>query len=117
MRFKMPLLSLFACLLLAGCAQHGEFRPVGPLSSGSYLIVYGTETCPGCQKFKRDLDQRGVRYTFKDINDAGTQAELIPRMEKAGLDTDRYPIPVVDVNGELAVFPSVSDTLERYSPS
>lgn len=31
------------------------------------MIVFGFETCPYCQKLKRYLDSRGVKYEYRDI--------------------------------------------------
>jgi len=102
------------CLGMMGCAAHGQFRPAGPVSGTPYLTVYGTETCSGCKGFRRALDKKDIPYTFKNIRDEAMRYEMYSRMEVAGLNTRNYLIPVVDVNGELAAFPSVDDTLERY---
>ncbi len=117
MKFKQAVPFLLACLLAAGCAPHGQYRFVGLQVDTPYLIVYGKENCSGCQRFKQDLDRQRVRYVFKDIDDARVWAELSSRMEKADLASNSFPIPVVEVNGELAVYPSMSDTLDRYRRS
>ncbi|HOW58747.1 MAG TPA: glutaredoxin domain-containing protein [Candidatus Omnitrophota bacterium] len=117
MIFKQPLLFMLTGLMLTGCVAHGKFRPAEPVSGNAYVTLYGMENCSACQKFKRALNKEKIPYTFKDINDANAQSEMYSRMEKAGLDTGYYLYPVVDVNGEVASYPSVDDTIDRYRRS
>lgn len=100
---------------LAGCSTSGAFFSEKPVQQVPYIIVYGRESCPACTTFKQKLDDSGVRYTSKDMGDPNVRDEVISRLEKAGFTAERFSIPVIDVNGDLAIRPPLTDVLDRYS--
>ncbi|OQA41014.1 MAG: hypothetical protein BWY49_00566 [Candidatus Omnitrophica bacterium ADurb.Bin314] len=103
-------------VFLNGCASSARFVavPSGPLSQKPYVAVYGKEGCPACADLKKDLARKGTDYLDKDISDPGIKRELVSRMETAGLQTDYFLIPVVDVNGKLAIRPKAREVTDRY---
>ena len=105
----LPVLVTFS---MTGCASFGAL-PRGH----SCVVLYGSEGCAACRTFKRGLDREGVAYAFKDVEDGRVRKELFPRMERAGMDTGYFVLPVVDVNGQLACQPDLKDTLALYRSS
>ncbi len=63
------------------------------------IIIYSTTWCGYCKMLKKYLDDKGVKWTEKDIEqDAAAHAEL---MEKIGGD---FPgVPVTDVGGTIVL--------------
>lgn len=109
----------FAAVLLfcAGCSTTGHFSPAVPVQNTPYIIVYGRDDCPACETVKKELAGAGLPYAYKDMRDENVRREVRSRMEKAGMDTGRIPIPVVDVNGDLAIRPSLRDIQGHYGCS
>lgn len=61
------------------------------------IIVYGAEWCAFCHMVKRYLDDKGVKYTYIDVDKdpkAGMEA-----VEKSG----QRGIPVTDLAGEIII--------------
>lgn len=63
------------------------------------VIIYSTTWCAYCKMVKQYLDDKGVTWVEKDIeNDAAAHEEL---MEKIG--GDFRGVPVSDVNGTMVL--------------
>lgn len=67
--------------------------------SANPVIVYSTTWCAYCKMVKKYLDDKGVSWVEKDIeNDSEAHAELL---EKIG--GDFRGVPVSDVNGTIVL--------------
>jgi hypothetical protein len=104
--------------LLAGGAwlAWGRLAPSAaqPLYEGSYVVVYGRDTCGLTQGMLRELERLDVAYDDQQIDDAAVAEPLHERMDHAGLSTARYMPPVVDVSGRLMVSPDAIDVATAY---
>lgn len=68
----------------------------------SNLVVYGTTWCGDCRRSKRFLDDRGVPYTWIDIDQHPTAAAEVVR-----LNDGRRSVPtIVFDDGSVLVEPS-----------
>ena len=65
------------------------------------IVVYGAEWCGACEKLKAYLDGAGFKYTSKDVEKEGVQAELDAKGAAAGVEVD--VIPVIEIDGELHI--------------
>lgn len=90
-------------------------RSVQPLYAEPYVAVYGRDSCGFTKKMLSDLKSSGVNYRYFIVDDQSVANELHARMEASGISIRRYNLPVVDVNGHLAVRPSYQDVISRYS--
>lgn len=91
------------------------FKPnLESLYDEPYVLVYGKRTCGWCQKMQRELDKNDIPFTFMDLKLKESNDELHPRMETSGMNTRRYDIPVIDVNGELFIRPDIETVIEKY---
>lgn len=108
---------IIAAVFFTGCATSGKFFPEKPVQKIPYVIVYVKEGCSLCRDLKQGLDQAGLAYVSRDISEEPIRDEVASRLDRAGLAADRIAIPVVDVNGSLAVRPSVRDVIGLYSCS
>jgi glutaredoxin len=64
------------------------------------VVVYGTSWCGYCTKTKDLLKAQGVSFLDKDIEkDAGAQAEMEAKMDKAGMA--KGGVPVIDFCGRI----------------
>ncbi len=101
-------------LALGYAAWHFMLRPkrVEPLVPRSYVALYGTATCGVCARYRQDLGKMGIPYMDYDLNNPGTQDQLYPRMRKAGLSTESFSLPVIDVNGKILIRPEL-ETVEK----
>ena len=79
-----------------------------------YVVVYGRDSCGWTQKYLKDLKNKGIKVIFKNVDSKEVGEELHPRMEKAGLDTRRYILPVIDVNASMFIQPELKIVLEVY---
>jgi hypothetical protein len=104
--------TLIVIALVALCGHLGWSRLESPLWGGPdslrespYVVVYGRDRCGITQRMRSDLQRSGVPFEYESVDHPGVGDELHPRMEAAGLDTRRYGLPVVDVNGEMLIRP------------
>jgi hypothetical protein len=109
---------LIVLVLLAGY-QAWRFissRTAGlePLYTEPYIVVYGRDSCGLTLKFMQALDKESIYYIYKNIDIENVRRELHPRMEKVGLNTSYYPLPVVDVNSRIFARPEVKTVLRQY---
>ena len=65
-----------------------------PARSNLDVQLYYASWCGFCRKAKAHLDDRGVDYVLRNVDDPDTQAELVAR-------TGSRSIPVLDVGGEF----------------
>jgi hypothetical protein len=79
-----------------------------------YIVVYGRDSCGWSQKYLRDLKNERLKFIYKNGDNKGVNFELHPRMEKAGLDTRRYNLPVIDVSGQIFIRPEFGKVLKTY---
>ncbi len=115
----MKLLFLIA---LAGVVAYAIFGNVAalvtggpePLHDSSYVVVYGRDTCGITSRMLAGLDNSGIPYEYKRVDEPQVANELHPRMEAAGLSTRRYGLPVIDVNSEMIIRPDPSTVAEKY---
>ena len=113
--------TLVVIALIALCGYLGWSRLESPFGGGPealrespYVIVYGRDRCGITQAMRSNLQRSGIPFEYKSVDDPGVGDELHPRMEAAGLDTGRYGLPVVDVNGEMMIRPKPTLIAEKY---
>ncbi len=113
----MKKLLLICVIVIAGYfVMKDVVRPgIEPLYEEPYVIVYGKTACGLCQKMKRELREKEIPFLFKDLEKEESNDELHRRMSAAGLETRRYSIPVVDVNGALFIRPDTEKVIEKYN--
>lgn len=87
---------------------------IEPLYNQPYVVVYGRDSCGWTQKYLKDLKNKGIKVVFKNVDSKGVSEELHPRMEKAGLDSRGYSLPVIDVNASMFIQPELNVVLEEY---
>jgi len=60
------------------------------------------------------LRQEGIPYSYEIIDDKTVAGALEKRMRASGLETKRYNLPVVDVDGRLFVRPDPAEVMNMY---
>tara|TARA_R110002020_G_scaffold251870_1_gene465676 strand:- start:95 stop:628 length:534 start_codon:yes stop_codon:yes gene_type:complete len=70
------------------------------------VVLYTKETCPYCINFKKQLDDEGIKYTEKEIEQEGVREEFNKMAALTGqavfptiLTNDNYLIPNRDFRG------------------
>jgi hypothetical protein len=107
-------------LLIAGyflwqkMSQNTKDGTLEPLYDKPYVVVYGRDACGLTQQCLRDLEIAGIKVIYNIVDNEEVSNEYHPRMEKAGLDTRSYGLPVVDVNGQIFIRPEFNKILEAY---
>ncbi len=86
-----------------------------PLRDSPYVTVYGRDACGITKRMLADLGRAGIPYTYKIVDDPAVKKELHPRMKTARLNTRRYGLPVVDVNGEMMMRPKSEVVAQKYA--
>ena len=59
------------------------------------MLIYGSMMCPDCVQIKKDLDNAGVEYEYKDFADSLRKCENVSIREI--LQPDRNPAVTVNV--------------------
>ncbi len=86
-----------------------------PLQDSPYVMVYGRNACGITKRMLADLSRAGIPYTYKLIDDPAVKKELHPRMKTAGLNSRKYGLPVVDVNGKMMMQPKSDVVAQKYA--
>ena len=111
---------IFILIIIIGCGfyiwKHYVSEPpkLGPLYEGSYVVVYGRDSCGWTNKYRRDLENLNINYVYKSVDDESAANELHQRMEKAGLDISYYNLPVIDVNANILIRPEMKKIIALY---
>ncbi len=79
-----------------------------------YVVVYGRDSCGWTDKYLNDLENEGVELIYESVDSKEVCDELHPRMRESGIDTKRYNLPVIEVNGYMFVRPELDKILELY---
>jgi hypothetical protein len=116
----MKKILILVVLLIAGyflwqkMSQNTKDGTLEPLYDKPYVVVYGRDECGLTQQCLRDLEIAGIKVIYKIVDNREVADEYHPRMEKAGLDTRNYGLPVVEVNGQIFIRPELDKILETY---
>lgn len=114
----MKNLLFLAFLVVAGHQGWGMLQAnasIEPLSDESYVIVYGRDSCGWTRQAVEQLAQSGVNYEYYKIDEQNVADHVHKRMRDANIPTNRYNLPVVDVNGKIAARPDMDDVLVNYN--
>lgn len=87
---------------------------VEPLYAQPYIAVYGRDSCSITQRTLRDLRQKNIAYEYHSVDKQAVADSLHIRMERAGISTRRYNLPVVDVSGQIDVRPTTETIVSRF---
>lgn len=87
---------------------------VQPLKEEPYVVVYGRDSCGYTQKMREKLSRGGIAHQYKVIDKQVVADRIHERMRKAGMDTSRYLLPVVDVNGSIRTRPEPGRVIKQY---
>jgi hypothetical protein len=79
-----------------------------------YVAVYGRDSCGWTQRMRGHLRAQGVDHHYFSVDDRALADGLHRRMERSGLHTGRYNLPVVDVNGSLSIRPDPGWVVSEY---
>lgn len=108
--------TLLACVVLAaGVIASCKPAAQSPLYDEAYIVLYGRPECSACKDYQKDLDDARISYAFKNIDDTNVQQELYSRMNKAGLNTSYFELPVIDVNGKIAIRPELREVIKDFN--
>ncbi len=116
---RVKLLLLIA-VIAAAFYRWGElpsFLRMGPepLRDSPYVMVYGRDASGSTRQMLADLGRAGIPYTYKIVDDPAVKQELHPRMKAAGLNSRKYGLPVVDVNGKMMMRPKSEVVAQKYA--
>jgi len=110
---------IFIIIILAVSYQawtglSSRFSQLKPLYKEPYVVVYGQDTCSFTQNALNELRQANKKPIYKKVNIKSVSDELFSRMKKSGLRTDRFLLPVIDVNNKLLIRPDMQVVLNHY---
>jgi glutaredoxin len=72
----------------------GAMRVANQPDDDPVIVLYSATWCGACRKAKRYLDDKGVEYEVRDVDDPRHAQELLRR-------TGQRAIPVLDVDGRV----------------
>ncbi|MBX6334796.1 glutaredoxin family protein [Candidatus Saccharibacteria bacterium] len=65
--------------------------------SSSKIIIYGAEWCGFCHAARRYLDDKGIEYDYRDVEQ--DMDDMRAAIEKSG----QTGIPVIDIDGTIII--------------
>jgi glutaredoxin len=77
-------------------AREADSLPAAADDAGTYaeVLIYSADWCGACRAAKSYMDERGIAYEERNIDDPDALEEMIAKAGRGG-------IPVFDVNGEI----------------
>ncbi|MDO6621191.1 glutaredoxin domain-containing protein, partial [Shewanella sp. 6_MG-2023] len=105
---KLMLFTLLSLCLYKAWQDFGPKPSLPPLYSEPYVAVYGRDSCGHTQKLLRELRQQGMEPHYLNVDDMNIADSLHARMEMQNIATQRYNLPVVDVNASLTIRPTLA---------
>jgi glutaredoxin len=83
-------------------------------SNDENIIIYGSRNCPHCVVFIRKLNEKGISYIFKEVdNDDTNFKEMYDKIQSVNFK-GYVNYPVLDVGGEILVNPEFDRFYEIY---
>jgi glutaredoxin len=116
-RLLMKNLLIIVCLGFAAYKgwEHFNSSPsIEPLMETPYVAVYGRDSCGFTQKTLKELNGKGIDYTYYKIDETSVAELLHARMRASDISTSRYQLPVVDVNGVIMLRPDTTTIVQNY---
>jgi glutaredoxin len=89
--------------IVAGSIVYKSTRPVQAtpaqlVSSSSVTVtLYGASWCPSCRQTRTWLEQKGIPYVDKDIDESMVARQTLRQLNPAGT------IPVIDIDGQVVL--------------
>lgn len=105
-------LIVIVCLGYKGWGYY-QASNVKPLYENPYLVVYGRDSCGFTQNTIKELNQAGIKFEYKNVEDKSVANVLHSRMRSMKLDTSHYLLPVVDLNNSISIRPDNNDLIGR----
>ena len=87
---------------------------IEPLLGEPYVAVYGRNSCGFTSQMISNLKESDINYKYFVVDESDVADVLHSRMEKVGISTRRYFLPIVDVNGKSFVRPSFNEVIDEY---
>jgi glutaredoxin len=87
--------------VIAGSIVYKSTRPADATpaqlvsTSAVSVTLYGASWCPACRQTRSWLDQKGIPYVDKDIDESMVARQTLRQLNPSGT------IPVVDVDGQV----------------
>jgi glutaredoxin len=117
----MKKIFLLVIVGLAGYQIWGQYSYLlskpEPLYDQAYVVVYGRDSCGFTQQTLKQLKRSGIPFEYENVDDQTVADLLHDRMEKSGISTRRYNLPVVDVNNHLSIRPDSREVVQEYRAS
>ncbi|MES9970740.1 MAG: hypothetical protein ABW092_11960 [Candidatus Thiodiazotropha sp.] len=114
---KNYLLVILICFAAYKGWNHLNKESVEPLHTTPYVAVYGRNSCGWTKQMLNDLKSSDIRYEYHIVDKPEVADLLHARMQQSGINTRRYNLPVVDVNGRLSVRPDSDKIISQYQAS
>lgn len=74
------------------------------------IIIYGNHQCGLCQALMAELDENNMDYAFYDVRqNREHNREMWRKLSEEYPDIQRVGYPVVDVNGQIFIRPSLEE--------
>ena len=112
---KFLFVAICVIALYAAFVSIKDHKVSGELIPGEpYVHVYGRDTCGYTARMRQELRDKGVLFRYYRIDNPAVETSLHRRMQSAGLKTDRYRLPVVEVNRYMFIRPDIAEVMKRY---
>lgn len=79
-----------------------------------YVHVYGRKSCGNTTRMTKFLKKARIPYTFYSVDDKQAANRLHHLMQQAGIKSGSYAMPVIHVNGKIAINPSPESVRSVY---
>jgi len=82
------------------------------LNTSKTVLVYGRQSCGWTQQMLAELNQFGIPYQYKDVDNDAISDEMWTVLRISGQDTSSsVNLPVISVNKQIMIRPDVTDVM------
>lgn len=117
---KFYFIYILSLLILVGCTSkndtqesRGMNQEEPQLGSQKKIIVYGSMNCVHCHQFRRQLDSKGIKYEFKDVDANDNYFHELQTIIKSINYKGYVQYPVIDIEGEIFVNPKFKEVEKK----
>jgi glutaredoxin len=82
------------------------------LNASNIVLVYGRESCGWTQQMLEELNQLGIPYQYRDVDNEAMSDEMWTALRFAGQDTSSsVGLPVISINKQVMIRPDVTEVM------
>lgn len=100
---------------LSKSTHEGSSSKGSGVSGDSRVIVYGRKSCPICESFVKNLNERSIAYEFRSVNDRAQASAMWAVVRERFPGRESVGLPVVVMGEQAWIRPKFGEFLDYWN--